>query len=176
MLFIVKGKEEAFNEMYKRYSKKMLYFFYSKLYQDQEKANDFLQSLFLKIIEQTEKFDASQKFSTWIYTLAYNMCKNEYRKGKNLKKFQEEYSLNTIESVVINPNQHDLDYFNMQLTLHLNNLGKNHKETFILKYQQELSIKEISLIMNCAEGTVKSRLFYVTKTLAEKLKEFNTYF
>ena len=52
MLFISNGKEKAFNELYKRYSKKMLFFFYSKLNKDEEKSNDFLQDLFIKIIEK----------------------------------------------------------------------------------------------------------------------------
>lgn len=176
MLFIVKGKEQAFNELYQRYAKKMLYFFYTKLYQDQEKANDFVQILFLKIIEHPEKFDATQKFSTWFYTLAYNLCKNEYRKNETTQNFIEGFEATPNESILANTTQYDIDYFNQQLMLQLNKLGENHKETFILRYQQELTIKEISELMNCAEGTVKSRLFYTTKTLAQKLKEFKTYF
>ncbi len=176
MLFIVKGKEQAFNELYHRYAKKMLYFFYTKLYQDQEKANDFVQNLFLKIIESPEKFDTNQKFSTWVYTMAYNMCKNEYRKNETTQIFKEEHKIIPEEGVITSLTKHDIDYFKEQLMLQLNKLGENHKETFILRYQQELSIKEISELMNCAEGTVKSRLFYATKTLAKQLKEFKTYF
>src|ERR1700712_473931 len=80
MLFIADGKEKAFTELYERYSKKMLYFFYQRLYQDKQKAQDFLQDLFLKILEKPQLFNADKKFKTWIYTLAANMCKNEYRK------------------------------------------------------------------------------------------------
>ena len=178
MLFIVKGSEKAFNELYKRYSKKMLFFFYSKLYQDNEKANDFLQSLFLKIIEHPQKFNSTQKFSTWFYTVAYNMCKNEYRKNENTNYSVEGYDLSSIldTSDTSYTNGHDVEYFKNQLENQLNQLGENHKETFILRHQQDLSIKEISKIMDCVEGTVKSRLFYATKVLAEKLKEFNSYY
>ncbi len=176
MLFITKGKEQAFNELYHRYAKKMLHFFYSKLYQDQDKANDYVQMLFLKIIEHPEKFNTNQKFSTWIYTLAYNMCKNEYRKNENRQNFIEEYKIASNENVFENTTQHDIDYFNQLLLSELNKLGENHKETFILRYQQELSIKEISAIMKCAEGTVKSRLFYTIKTLSKQLKEFKNYY
>ena len=54
MLYMTKGKEKAFDELYKRYSKKIVFFFYQRLYQDNEKAQDFLQDLFLKIIEKPE--------------------------------------------------------------------------------------------------------------------------
>src|SRR5690606_3276565 len=73
------GKEKAFNEIYNRYSKPLFLFFYRRLYQENNKAQDFLQDLFLKLIEKAATFDSSKKFSTWIYTIAYNMCKNEYR-------------------------------------------------------------------------------------------------
>ena len=93
MLFISHGKEKAFNELYGRYSRKMLFFFHSKLFKNQEKANDFLQDLFLKIIENPQSFDSSKNFSIWIYTVANNMCKNEYRKKNTINS---DYDLDLI--------------------------------------------------------------------------------
>ena len=76
MLYVLQGKEKAFTELYTRYAKPMLYFFYQRLYQDEPKAQDFLQDLFLKIIEKPQLFDRDKKFKTWLYTVATNMCKN----------------------------------------------------------------------------------------------------
>ena len=172
MIFISKGKEEAFNEIYKRYSKKMLFFFYSKLYKDQERANDFLQELFLKIIENPQYFDSSKSFSTWVYAVANNMCKNEYRKkdtitsGYDLDIILEKETSDYID-------KQDTVLFNKELQNQLDNLEDSKRTTFVLRFQQHLSIKEISQIMECSEGTVKSRIFYSLKILSEKLTIFN---
>ena len=176
MLFIVKGKEKAFQELYKRYAKKMLYFFYQKLSKDEEKAQDFLQDLFLKIIEKPQLFNPSQKFSVWIYTAAGNMCKNDYRKTAIRGIKTEDYNFNETVDVlpVLNlPDQFDQQLFTKHLNLELDLLEESHRMVFILRYQEDFSIKEISQIIGCPEGTVKSRLFYTVQKLACKLDIFN---
>ena len=75
------NNEKAFNELYGRYAEQMFHFFYKMLYQDEELAEDFCQNLFLKIFEKANSYDPKYKFSTWIYTMATNMCKNEYRRN-----------------------------------------------------------------------------------------------
>jgi RNA polymerase sigma-70 factor (ECF subfamily) len=55
----------------------------------------------------------------------------------------------------------------------LDELDDKHKEVFSLRHIEGLSIKEIAEVLEINEGTVKSRLFYATKYLAESLKEFN---
>ncbi|MDE0772624.1 MAG: sigma-70 family RNA polymerase sigma factor [Salibacteraceae bacterium] len=58
----------------------MFYFFFRKLNNNQEKSEDFLHDLFIKIIEKPETFDTSKSFSPWFYSVAHNMVKNEYKK------------------------------------------------------------------------------------------------
>ena len=71
--------------------------------------------------------------------------------------------------------KYDVDFFINSLNTELDNLSKKHNQTFNLRHKELLSIKEISVIMKCSEGTVKSRLFYATKELSSKLKLFNIY-
>ena len=173
MLHIKKCNNKAFDELYNRYSKILLNFFYKKLYGDQEKANDLLQDLFLKIIEKPELFDTNKKFSTWIYTVAYNMCKNVYR--SNIIK-EKNYDINLLKELPTFDkfnNKYGVDFFIDSLNSELNKISKKHKQTFNLRHKDMLSIKEISIVMNCSEGTVKSRLFYATKELSKKLQIFN---
>ncbi len=179
MYHITKGKEKAFNEIYDRYSKCLFIFFYQKLQQDQNKAQDFLQDLFLKIIEKAELFDINKKFSSWIYSIAFNMCKNEYRR----------IALGQVKKIVMNPvdlfmditdnstsvdNNYDLAYFRKCFYNELERLDEIHSTTFILRHQDDLSIKSIAEIMDCPEGTVKSRLFYATKKLSYSLRIFSS--
>ena len=64
MSFIQKGKEAAFNELYARYSNRLLHFMYRMLGQDEARAQDFLQDLFLKIVNDPSKFDLQKNFKT----------------------------------------------------------------------------------------------------------------
>lgn len=176
MLLVKKSNNKAFDELYNRYSKKILNFFYKKLFQDKEKANDFLQDLFLKIIEKSNYFDDEKRFSTWIYTMAYNMCKNEYRTLDIRVNMIGEFAIDgflelpTFSKFV---NKYDSDYFMNCLNSELENLSEKHKQTFELRHKDFLSINEISILMECSEGTVKSRLYYSIKELSKKLQLFN---
>jgi RNA polymerase sigma-70 factor (ECF subfamily) len=147
---------------------------------DEEKAQDFLQETFLKIVEKPELFHTEKKFSTWIFTVAYNMCKNEYRRLE-VREIVENYAKvdevsQGLESEY-HPAEQNLDQkvFKQALFEELENFDDGHRSAFLLRYQQDFSIKEIGEILSCSEGTVKSRLFYTTQKLAAKLKAFNPY-
>ena len=60
---ITNGDSSAFNELYKRYNERLLYYFYRMLWNDKEMAQDFLQDLFIKIIDKPHLFDVERKFS-----------------------------------------------------------------------------------------------------------------
>ena len=65
--------------------------------------------------------------------------------------------------------------FKDKLFAEVEKFDEDHRSAFLLRYQQNFGVKEISEILGCPEGTVKSRLFYTTKKLAEKLKAYNPY-
>ncbi len=175
---VQKGKVAAFNELYDRYSRRLLSYFYRELGGDREKAQDFLQEVFMKIVEKPQLFDTQRSFSSWIFTVAYNMCKNEYRRLDVRKSTEDDLRLDQLSSRVEtegqNPEQKvDEETFHKALLAELEEFGDGHRSAFLLRHQQNLSIKEIAEILGCSEGTVKSRLFYTTQKLAAKLKEFN---
>lgn len=176
MQLAVKGNSSAFSEIYDRYNQRMNWYFFRMLGRDEEKARDFAQDLFLKIAEKPEMFDSSRKFSTWIYTVAHNMCKNEYRK-QSIRHHVNGEKINVSEKIAgeNHKNQEmnvDKKTFEKMLDIELGLLDENHRTAFLLRYKEEMSIKEIAAIMDCSEGTVKSRLFYTIKKLSEKLKQF----
>ncbi len=176
MEFIQQADTAAFDELYQRYSQRLLYFFYRMFSGNEEKAQDFLQDLFLKIIEKPEKFLSKSKFSSWIFTVAHNMCKNEYRRLSvrqiignitNLDSVSDGATDNLIEQII------DHKIFESHLFKELKQLNPDHQTTFLLRFQEHLSIQEISEILHCSEGTTKSRLFHTIKKLMERLKAFN---
>jgi RNA polymerase sigma-70 factor (ECF subfamily) len=178
MALVAGGREKAFDELYGRYAARMLAFFYRKLDRDAQKAQDFLQDLFLKIAEKPGYFDISKSFVVWIYTVAYNMCKNEYRKmavrggGTARTDVSELANLPDLSAAKVSEKL-DRDFFADSLHKALEGLDEKHQTAFILRYNDNLSIRQISLVLECAEGTVKSRLFYALKKLSSELTVFD---
>ena len=67
----------------------------------------------------------------------------------------------------------DRELFRGRLDEELDKLDPDHKATFVMRFHEDMAIKEIAAAFACSEGTVKSRLFYTLKKLAERLKEFD---
>src|SRR5512133_3395777 len=72
------GEERAFQELVDRYQTRLLNFIYRTI-GDREKAEDLVQEVFIRVYRHIARFDATKKFSTWIYTIASNLAKNELR-------------------------------------------------------------------------------------------------
>jgi len=173
MQLIKKGKEKAFEELFERYKKKMHFYFYRMLNYDSDLADDFLQDLFLKVIEKPHSFEEGRKFSTWIYSIGSNMCKNQYRRSATRKEIKADDLISEIyKEEETFSFQLDKDLLENNLKESLSLLDDELREIIILRFQENLSIKEISQITGCTEGTVKSRIFYTLKKLSERLKVF----
>src|SRR6186997_3002504 len=72
------GEERAFQELVERYQTRLLNFVYRTI-GDREKAEDLVQEVFIRVYRHLARFDRAKKFSTWIYTIASNLAKNELR-------------------------------------------------------------------------------------------------
>ncbi len=172
MLRLRNKEREAFSVLYDRYAREMVNFFYGRLGQDEAKAQDFLHDLFLKLLNDPEKYMPGRRFRPWLYSIAMNMCKNEYRSVK----VREDYRISGFPDMsdrIEGSEKIDLKLFEKELTAKLGLLDETHREVFLLRFREELSITEIAELMGCPEGTVKSRLFYTLKALSVQLKVFN---
>src|SRR6266550_4794315 len=72
------GEERAFSELVERYQSRLLNFIYRTI-GDREKAEDLVQEVFIRVYRHLHRFDRSKKFSTWVYTIASNLAKNDLR-------------------------------------------------------------------------------------------------
>lgn len=162
-------ENQAFNEIYKRYSQRLLYYFYRMLGSSEEMAQDFLQELFYKLIDKPYLFNPDKCFSTWIFSIAHNMCKNEYRRRTVRSNMLSSGNMCVYQS----PDEETADLNEVVQLIYdeLDNLDESYKTAFILRYKEGLQIKQIGEILNLPEGTVKSRLFYTRQLLAGKLKK-----
>jgi RNA polymerase sigma factor (sigma-70 family) len=169
------GDQRAFDELYGRYARPLMSYFMRMLWKDREKSEDFMHDLFTKLVHRPELFDPSRSFKTWVFSVANNMCKNEYKKQEVRKNTSNgldgnypvaDANANTLGAA---HHAHFRERFEEQIGL----LDDKHKEVFELRHFDGLSMKEIAEVVGISEGTVKSRLFYATKYLAEGLKEFH---
>jgi len=170
MPLLKSGHRMAFDELYKRYGQKMFSYFFRMLWKNKELAEDFTQDLFIKLIKNVDIFIEGRQLSTWLYSIAHNMCKNEYRKQELRKTHMQQVHKEPL-SVMLNP---DLKKFKEAVYQCTNELPEEKKTLYILRFQENLSVPEISSIMNINEGTIKSRIFYLLKEMKEKLKDFET--
>ena len=176
---ITYGNQDAFNTLYNRYSNRLLYYFYRMLGSSNEKAQDFLQDIFIKLLDKADTFDTARKFSTWIFSIAHNMCKNEYRNLENKKTTVLEYIENTVADEAyysqdtISDNPEIIKSFITDVFTELDLFDEIHKSAFLMRYREGFSMKEISQMLNISEGTVKSRLYYTKQKLSLRLSKYN---
>ena len=174
MKALSKGDQRAFDELYKRFYGQLLGYFKNMLWGDREKAEDMVHDIFAKLIKNPDYFDSNRSFRTWLFSVASNMCKNEYKKQavrKNTTTGVEDYRSISSSTNVLAEVQ-DIQ-FQQAFEENLAKMDEKHREVFALRHLEGLSMKEIAEVMEINEGTVKSRLFYATKFLAEKLKVYN---
>lgn len=175
MRSIVSGEKRAFDELYARYSGPLLGYFMRMLWRDREKSEDFVHDLFAKIIRNPDYFDLDRSFKTWVYSVANNMCKNEYKKQEVRKNthngLDNHYAVSDTNANVMGEVQDA--FFREAFEKGMEQLDEKHREVFKLRHIEGLSVKEVAEVLNINEGTVKSRVFYAIKYLSEELKVFN---
>jgi len=171
MHLVSQGNERAMTELYHRHSRNLLRYFYRMLWKEEALAQDFLQDLFIKIIESAERFDTNKKFSTWIYSIAHNMCKNEYRKRAFRQALRDVTWVEGTEDMT--HRRFEEKEFQRALDEALETLEEEDKHLFLLRHETEMPLEEIAQILDCPVGTVKSRLFYIRKKLALKLHSYH---
>jgi RNA polymerase sigma-70 factor (ECF subfamily) len=159
------GEQIAFDELYRRYATPLLNFFYRMLNHDRGRAEDLLHDLFLVLIEQPDRFDRSRRFSTWLYTIATNKLKNEYR-SRQVRSIVVALDYNQDVAFQDDDNKEVL-YSQLQIELEM--MDPESQLLFRLRYNEEWSVKQIAGFIQCKEGTVKSRLHTLSRKLARKL-------
>ena len=155
----------AFYHLYQRYANCIYNYFYFSLNNDANKAQDMVQDVFLRIIEKQQSIDKNKSFKAWVYTMASNMCKNEFRSQQVMEKYTRHIQDSEISVQSATNDSKEL------LRNSISELRQEHRSLIVLRFKMKLSIKEIADIYECPEGTIKSRLFYATKELTNKCKQ-----
>jgi len=161
------GQSRAFDELVGRYQARLLNFIYRTI-GDRERAEDLVQEVFIRIYRHLHRFDQTKKFSTWAYTIASNLAKNELRnRSRNpLVLFQAlrknwEADHRPIQFEDFNSRPDDMFHKRHLRTLveqSVERLPEHHRVVFVLRELEGKTYEEIADITGCNLGTVKSRL------------------
>ena len=161
------GEKRAFTELANRYHVRLMNFIYRTI-GDRDRAEDLVQETFIRVYRHLHRFDQTKKFSTWVYTIAGNLAKNELRnRSRNplvlfqtiKKNWDADHRPLEWEDNTYRPD--DL-YRKRHLKAMVENavaqLPEHHRMVFVLREMEGKTYEEISDITGVNLGTVKSRL------------------
>lgn len=147
---------ETFRTLYLEHGPRAQGFFLRMTGFDRELARDLTQDLFMRLWASRESYDSGRPFRTWMFSIAYNMLKNEYRRRMTVMEYMENADKNEPVTETDHLEQEQRDRI---LRSAIGRLPEPQKVVFLLRYEEELPLTEIARVCNIPEGTVKSRLF-----------------
>jgi RNA polymerase sigma-70 factor (ECF subfamily) len=175
------GEQRAFEELVERYQTRLLNFVYRTI-GDRDRAEDLVQEVFIRVHRHLHRFDQSKKFSTWIYTIASNLAKNELRnRARNPLVFfqsmrseadEEERPLQFEDTTSRPDDMYRKRHLRQLVEDSVAALPEHHRQVFVLRELEGKSYEEIADITACNLGTVKSRLNRARNAFAEIIEPF----
>jgi RNA polymerase sigma factor (sigma-70 family) len=176
------GDMAAYDELVKRYQERI----YATLYHmtaNHEDAHDMAQEAFIKAYRALKSFKGDSSFFTWVYRIAVNKTINFLKQRKNRGQgnmslndldFNAEHDPELVALVSEKTPRRDLNLAELQEKLNaaMQKLSDAHRLVVTLHDVQGMSHEEISKIMDCNTGTVRSRLFYARQQLQAYLSDY----
>lgn len=146
---------------------------------NQDDAMDALQESFIKVFRHLDKFKGDSRFDTWVYRIVVNTCNDMLKKNKNQKNNTSlYYSDEEGETIIDIPDTSktpsevlDSKLTSAYIVECLYKIPHEHREIIILRDIQGFSYEEISEILGCTMGTVKSRINRARSKLKQKVLE-----
>lgn len=154
------NSSQLFAVLYDRFSKLV----YNKCYgfsKNKEEAEDLTHDVFVRLFVKLKTFKGDSKFSTWLYSFTFNFCVNYVQRNEHKKKekvtvvtdqIKEEETFNEVEDAQL------FELKSEKLTKALTLIDAKDKIILLMKYQDEMTIKEISETLNIGESAVKMRV------------------
>jgi RNA polymerase sigma-70 factor (ECF subfamily) len=173
------GDPQAFGALVDRYQVRLLNFV-NRTIGDRERAEDLVQEVFIRVFRHLHRFDQTKKFSTWIYTIASNLAKNELRnRSRNPLVFFQTIKRNweadhrplQFEDTTARPDDlYRKRFLKDAVEQCVSQLPEHHRVVFVLRELEGKSYEEIAEITGCNLGTVKSRLNRARNSFAQLIE------
>jgi RNA polymerase sigma-70 factor, ECF subfamily len=183
MLRVKRGDSEAFAELVDKYKQPVINVIYRILH-DATEAEDLAQNVFVQVYKSAHRYEVSAKFSTWLFTIARNLCLNEIRR-------RSRHPADSLEANYANSDNEDLPsrqfedvkVFSAPDTLlqqeleqkveqALKELPENQRTAILLCRQDEMSYEDIAKVIGCSLSATKSLIHRGRETLKQKLKPY----
>ncbi|WP_347491534.1 RNA polymerase sigma factor [Desulfoscipio sp. XC116] len=171
-----KGDLDAFDELVRRYEAKIYGLAY-RFMGNHADASDLTQDTFIRLYKVLAGFRGDAAFSTWLYRIAANICRDELRKRQRRRSVSMD---EMIEASPANMPTADDSYspeetvqrreVQRQVQICLSKLSEDHRLILIMREIQGLSYEEIADVLQCSLGTVKSRISRARNALKEKMR------
>jgi RNA polymerase sigma-70 factor (ECF subfamily) len=181
MLRVKQGDTAAFTELVDKYKQPVINLAIRTL-RDATEAEDLAQNVFVQVYKSAHRYRISAKFSTWLFTIARNLCLNEIRRRSRhpaesidaAHPEQEDQPLHQYEDKKISAPpeivlQRELE---AKIAEVLAGLPENQRTAILLCRQEELSYEEIAEVLGCSLSATKSLIHRGRDTLKEKLKPY----
>jgi len=176
--YVESGSERAINALVRKY-RKFVYSTALRFLGSYDDADDAAQEAFIKAYESLKQFRGESSLKTWLYRITRNVCVNQMRK----KKFYSVFSSESEDSYLEIPSEdrgveQDIENkeFEKEFTKALNKLPEKQRETFALRYFEEMPYEEISKMVGVTVGGLKANYFQAVQKLAKVLKKTNNNF
>lgn len=180
MLRVQRGDRDAFTELVGKYQRP-IYNFILRTVRDESEAEDLAQTTFVQVWKSARRYRVRARFSTWLYTIARNLCLNEIRRRSRHPAESLDGSNNEEERGA--PQFEDRSApqpagevlhgeLEQKLAEALADLPENQRTALLLCQQEELSYEEIAAVLDCSLPATKSLIFRGRETLKARLKAY----
>ena len=177
----VSGSFEAFDQIMVHYRERLYGVIYN-MTMNHSDAADLTQETFVKAFRSISKFKQKSSFFTWLYRIGVNLTLTFLKRKRSKKFFSFDHFFGESDKIDTNIEFSSKDFTSVKNTLlnelheklneALSKLSDKHRTIVVLYEIDGLSHREISQIMKCTEGTVRSRLHYAKVQLQSLLKDY----
>lgn len=156
-LYLETKRDAYFEDLYERYCHKVHRKCLSFI-KDEAQATDLTQDIFLRLLLKISSFKQQSKFSTWLYAITYNYCTDQVRLPGRRLESRYETDLEAAYAKADDSLADTDESVAQQLAQALGKLGAEERNMLLLKYEQEVSIRDLAQIHTLTESAVKMRL------------------
>ena len=169
------GNSAAFEQLIFRYDGEVLNIA-SRYTNNSYDAKDIYQETFIRVFKGLSKFQHKSEFSTWLFRITTNVCLTYQSRKKKIVHVSlnegtddeaAEYAVSNLETDSGAKNNE----ISERIETALKELSPQQRLVFTLRHYQNYKLREIAVMMNCAEGTVKSYLFEATQKMRTQLHD-----
>ncbi len=171
------GDVEAFNTLVLKYQDRIAKLVYKNI-KDIEMTKDLCQEVFLKAYKALPKFKGDSAFYSWLYRIAMNCCIDYLRQQKRRQTVPFDELTPGVDDFLLISRQpspsHQVEMAELGEIIQeaVKQLPPKQQRVFKLRYDQMLQMKEIAMVTNRSEGTVKTHLYHAHRRLRELLRPY----